>query len=381
MKHRLATLGKILAAVLIGWWVVLQIETRDRLLIHDPAGVQPPHALFGRLEGDWRADAWTFAPEDGGPPISAGDAAHRPQPGFFTALRGMSLSWLAAGFAAWGVLLALSGLRWHRLLGAAEVPCGLGRAMRLTFIGNFFNNVMFGATGGDVVRAVMVTRGLTEKRWRAALSVVVDRLIGLYVLLAIAAAVLTAAWLRDGFARVPSLHKVWLLAIALVAGGTLGSAAYLSGRVRRALRVDALVARLPARATIEKMDAAITVYRRRSGAVLGALLLSLPLQAAGIFSFYAFARALGAPLGMLDTAVVFPVVQTVSALPLAPAGWGVGESLYGYFFARYGAGFTLGVAVSVLFRLASQTGWGLLGGALWAVGRERHNAAMEERRG
>ena len=377
MKARLATIAKLLAAVLLGWYVLSQIELNDQVVIAAASEGAEASVLLGRLEGDWRSDAWTFVPADGGEVLRGGDPRLQPQPGFRTALASLHVGWCVLGFAAWGVLLALSGWRWHRLLGAAEVPCTLARAMRLTFIGNFFNNVMFGATGGDVVRAVMVTRGLQQNRWRAALSVLVDRLIGLYVLLLIAAAVLTLAWSSGDFARVPALHKVWLLSLALLGVATLGAACYLSARARRALGLEALLARLPAHATIEKVDGALTLYRQNARTVFGALLLSLPLQAAGILSFYAFARALAAPIGFLDTAVIFPVVQTVSALPLAPAGWGVGETLYGYFFARYGAGFTIGVAASVLFRLASQVGWGLVGGALWALGRERRPQPQE----
>lgn len=376
MKPRLVALAKLLAAVLLGWWVIAQIETRDRLLVRSPEA-SAPQALLGHFEGDWRGEAWLFHPDGGGAPLGP-DAHRQPQPGFFTALAGLRAGWCALGFAAWGVLLALSGLRWQRLLAAAEVPCTLARALRLTFIGNFFNNVMFGATGGDVVRAVMVTRGLSENRWRAALSVLVDRAIGLLVLLAIAAAVLTMAWQRGDFARVPALERVWLLALALIGGALLVACVYLSGRARRLLRLDRLIAALPGQGTIAKVDGALRLYRSRSREVLRALALSVPVQASGILSFWAFAHALGASVGLQDTAVIFPVVQTASALPLAPAGWGVGETLYGYFFARYGAGFTLGVAASVLFRLATQVGWGLLGAALWAGGRQRA-AARESR--
>lgn len=366
---------KIAIAAVLVWYVVGQIETQDRLeiLAEDP-GAEPaaaPIILNGSFSGDWRSDSWVFQPDDGGPTWHGGDARARPQPGFFTALRGMNLGLLALGIASWGLLLVLSGWRWHRLLGAAGVPGSLGRALRLTFIGNFFNNIMFGATGGDLIRAVMVTRGLQENRWRAALSVLVDRILGLFVLLVIAAIVLTVAGEQGDFAKIPALHKVWLAVLALVGGTVIGVSVYLSARARRALRIDALLARLPGQAVIAKVDGALTVYRSHPRALMEALLVSFPIQACGILSFWCFARALGADLAFSQAAVVFPVVQTVSALPLAPAGWGLGETLYGFFFARYGAGFTLGVATSVLFRLATQVGWGLLGGVLWALGRER----------
>ena len=47
------------------------------------------------------------------------------------------------------------GLRYLRAIG---VRLSFWNAHRLTFIGFFFNNVVPGATGGDVVKAVYVAR-------------------------------------------------------------------------------------------------------------------------------------------------------------------------------------------------------------------------------
>jgi len=376
VKRWIWALAKIAVAAVLIWYVIGQIETRDHLEILPADPSDQPEILTGDFTGDWRTQEWTFSADDRPEAFHGGDPRLRPQPGFFTALAGLHPGWFALGVLAWGALLVLSGLRWHRLLAAAGVANSLRHSLRLTFIGHFFNNVMFGATGGDLVRAVLVTRGLQENRWRAALSVLVDRLLGLFVLLMFAAVVLTVAWRQGDFERVPALHKVWIFVLALLGAAAAGGGTYLSQRARRLLRLDALLARIPAQGTIAKVDGALTVYREQPRAVLGALLLSVPLQACGILSFWAFARALGAALAPDDAAVVFPVVQTVSALPIAPAGWGIGETLYGFFFARYGVGFTLGVGTSVLFRLATQVGWGLVGGALWAFSRERR----EERR-
>jgi uncharacterized protein (TIRG00374 family) len=364
---------KIAIAAVLVWYVIGQIETQDRLeILSDNPDAVPQH-VAGSFTGDWRSDSWVFQPDDGSETRHGGDPRYRPEPGFFTALKGMSFGLLALGIALWGLLLVLSGWRWHRLLTAAGVPGSLGRALRLTFIGNFFNNVMFGATGGDLIRAVLVTRGLQENRWRAALSVLVDRVLGLFVLLVIAALVLTWAGEQGDFDKIPALHKIWLAVLGLIGATVIGVGIYMSARARKIFRIDAILARLPGKATIAKVDGALTVYRAHPRALVQALLVSFPIQACGILSFWCFAHALGAQLAFDDAAVVFPVVQTVSALPLAPAGWGLGETLYGFFFSRYGAGFTLGVATSVLFRLATQVGWGLVGGALWAFGSERQH--------
>ncbi len=367
---RLGLLLKLAVAAALVWYVVGQVQWHDELALPVVVDGEQP-VLVGRFEGDWKSADWTFV-ADSGRRLSAGQLpAAELRPGFLTTLRSMDLSWFAGGFLAWGALLLLSAMRWRLLLGAAELAVPLRRAWRLTLVGTFFNNVMFGATGGDLVRAVLVTRGLDQHRWRAALSVLVDRVVGLFVLLLIAEAMLVAAWADGMFESMPMLRRMFYALTLLLAGVVVGASVYLSRRMRRLLRVDAILSRFSEDGVVRKMDAALTLYRLRPRELAGALLLSVPLQTCGILSFWAFALALGADLRAFQAAIVFPLVQTASAVPVAPAGWGVGETLYGWFFDRFGVGFTLGVAVSVLFRLATQVGWGLVGGFAWVLGHDR----------
>jgi hypothetical protein len=57
------------------------------------------------------------------------------------------------------------------------------------------------------------------------------------------------------------------------------------------------------------------------------------------------------------------VANLIGALPLAPGGWGVGELAFRGLFVMIGASPTLGVAVSVTFRLC-QLAIALLGGLM-----------------
>lgn len=372
MKHLLLTLLKIGLAGALVWFVISQIETRDRLQLPAASEAEESVSVFGEFLGDWRAEDWQFQSNDGvlyqG---SADELGYALQPGFFTAMRSLDVSWFLLGVVLWLILLLFAAQRWRMLLAAAEVPVSYRNSFRLTIVGYFFNNVMLGATGGDLVRAVMVTRGLDKNRVRAALSVIVDRLIGLFVLMIIAACVLSMFFFMDRIAEVPGLRMVTASVFLLLFCAIVGAGIYLSRRARRKLGLDWLLRKLPAQGLVQKLDDAILIYRDRKKTVFAALLLSFPLQISGILSFWAIGVALGSSLSLAEDFVIFPVVQTVSALPLAPAGWGVGETLYGTFFRSFGSSFTLGVAVSVLFRLTSQVGFGLIGGLIWATSRER----------
>ena len=78
------------------------------------------------------------------------------------------------------------GLRWWLLLRSQSIFIPFFSAVKLHFLGLFYNNCMPGAVGGDLIRAWYVTK-YTDKRFEAALSVFVDRAIGLLSTIIIAA--------------------------------------------------------------------------------------------------------------------------------------------------------------------------------------------------
>jgi len=354
---------KLGLAVLLAWYVLSQITW------HDSLESSTGEVITGTLSGDWQGQDWTFNTTPN-PDFDFTNAT--PRPGLSTLFSGLQLKWYLSGIGFWIVLLIVVAWRWKILLHAADVQCRYWHAMRLCFVGYFFNNVMPGLTGGDVVRAVIVARGVEQNRARAAISVFVDRAIGLVGLLIIGAAILFIADFGQGLAAI-RLVQLRFAVLAVLAIVFLGAYCYLSKRMRKLLRIETLLAKLPLGDKIEKIDDAITVYRQSPSALFKALSLSIILQAAGVMCFWSMGQAIGASLGLIENFAIYPVVQTISSLPLAPAGWGIGESLYGRFFNGMGSTFTLGVAVSILFRLTTQVGFGLLGGLAWAGLRSRNS--------
>jgi uncharacterized protein (TIRG00374 family) len=286
-----------------------------------------------------------------------------------------NISLLAAGIGCWLLLCLLGALRWCWLTNAADVSITYTRSLKLLFIGFFFNNVMFGSTGGDVVRAYMVTQNMTGNRWRAVVAVIVDRVIGLFALLSIACVMLYLFESSDPekFAAIPGLHTMRLLVTAFVVVFVACVMIYMSTRARRFLRIKTIISKLPFQGLIEKIHDALSLYRQQYPAAIKAFLVSIPLQFSGICAFYFIATALDSSLVFRDHAIVFPLVQTASAVPIAPAGWGVGEQLYGLFFERFGDTITIGVTASVLFRLITQIGFGLIGGLVWISSSDRRS--------
>lgn len=370
-KRRLMAIGQVaLALVLLA--IVSQLVPWKDTLIRTAEGRSA--TIEGRIEGEWKADRIRFVPEEGAalPPLLADEiedgaiTAVRPdldaapdgptwdwRPGMPRVFRELELQGLLICLAAliFGQLTVIT--RWWRLLAVAGCTTTWWRSFRLTFLGVFFNLVVPGLTGGDVPKAVLAVSDHPTQRTRAFLSVFVDRLLGLFALGFLAAAVIL--WQGEKFAELRLPVALFLI------GGVGGVLIYASDPLRRVLHFDKIVKKLPLGGMIEKLDDAMLVYARHPFEIVIATLLSLLNHTTVVLGTFVLGRALGDDMALINYFVVVPIANTVSALPLGPGGWGAGEAAYGFLFDFVGGSATLGIAVSVTFRLLMMA-LGLAGG-------------------
>ncbi len=334
----------------------------------------------GEIEGGWRSQQITFHldpettlaeswPEEARTAAREGGALHvaRPEspdeatpgghyewrpgmPRVFLDLRAVGL---LAAFGAFMMGVFFGVTRWWRLLALAECPCSWWNALRLSFLGLFFNLVMPGLTGGDLPKAILVVRENPERRAAALATVVIDRLVGLWTLVTLATVVI---WL-GGELFVPLR---WPAAGALVAA-TAGMALLLASGPRRLLRLDRLIERLPYAARWKRLEEAALVFKGKPLELGFSLFCSLGNHLFVIAGIWAIGRAFGDLHDFGTYVAITPVANVITALPLSPGGWGVGEAAFGTLFAMIGAEAALGVAVSVTYRLCNAA-FSLLGG-------------------
>ncbi|TAJ04014.1 MAG: flippase-like domain-containing protein, partial [Planctomycetota bacterium] len=269
------------------------------------------------------------------------------QPGLPRVFREVELGWVAAALACFLAAFACGTTRWWRLLRVAGCASGFWDSLRLNFLGLFFNLVMPGLTGGDVVKMGAVALENPGKRLEAALSALVDRVLGLLVLVVLAAAVILAS----GDAGFDALRKPVLLLLAAMLAGAL---VYFAAPLRRALGWEKLCAHPKLGPKLRLLDGALLVYARHPLELAGCAVLSLANHCGVICGVALLGHAYGVRSDEVSLAqyfVIVPVASMVTALPIAPAGWGLGEAVYQYLFELIGASGALGVAVSVTFRL------------------------------
>jgi uncharacterized protein (TIRG00374 family) len=151
----------------------------------------------------------------------------------------------------------------------------------------------------------------------------------------------------------------------------------VSRRLRRALRLDVALRKLPLRATLQEVDAALREHRLQPGSTILIFLFSLAGQLFGFLDAWCMARALGVDLSLVQVLVVLPVIQVFCIIPISPGAWGVGEGLYVYFFGLVGIGASGAAGISIGSRLI-YTVQSLLGGLFLLHAPEDVRRAREE---
>ena len=82
-----------------------------------------------------------------------------------------------------GLTLVLGVCRWRMVLRVQGLDLSPGRATEISFVAHFFNSFMLGSTGGDLLKAYYAARETHHKKAEAVVTVIVDRLLGLFAML------------------------------------------------------------------------------------------------------------------------------------------------------------------------------------------------------
>lgn len=232
--------------------------------------------------------------------------------------------------------------RWKLLLDAAGLPTSLGKATRMSCIGLFFNNVVPGLTGGDLVKAYYVVRENRQNKTDAVITVIIDRIMGITVLAGFSAVTV----LTDLSSYWEVALSIYLFLAAVIAAAMV----FYSRRLRRFFRLDAIISRLPFEDLIRKVDRAAFLYRYRKRTIVACLILTAGVHVSVIVSVWLLGRGLGLDVSLVTYAILIPIILIVSALPITPAGWGVGEMAFVSFFNFAGVPAVMALALSFIHR-------------------------------
>lgn len=237
--------------------------------------------------------------------------------------------WATWAFIAYGPVVFILAWRLQCLLAVQDITLSFRDALLLTLAGNFFNFAMPGTTGGDLYKAYHVAR-MTHRRTEGITVILLDRVMGLVSFLLIAAITIAAFWRTDmiGF------YGRWVgyLTICFF----IGAGIFFSRRMRKLIRYEALLLRLPFADKLKRIDDTTFSFRFHPWQSIFSLVSTIISHFLIITSIYFTARSLGihnstyhAEIDLYWAILLASVVGfLLAAIPISIQGFGLLEAVF-----------------------------------------------------
>lgn len=221
------------------------------------------------------------------------------------------------------VAVAITWIRWYLLVRTLRLRFSLVDAFRLGMLGFLFNFISAGSVGGDLFKAFFIARQQHGRRAEAIATVVVDRLVGLYALLLLAAAVILVGGAEEMTVELRALNRMTIGATAVGGMGLLMLLipGFTSGALSEFLTGLPRIGK-----TLGQLITAVRIYRTRWSALAVAVLMSLVTHALFAVAMLLIAHALFERVPTLrEHLILVPLSMVAGALPFTPAGFGTFE--------------------------------------------------------
>ena len=320
---------------------------------------------LGHEEGTWHAMtrwerlqvAWQYGPI-----------------GLWETLRAIKLIYLGFAIATMGAILFLGILRWHMILKVHGLALPLGRTTEISLIAHFFNSFLLGSVGGDLFKAYYAARETHHKKVEAVVTVAVDRVIGLFSMLALACVLLLPNIDFLLIADKRLIAVIWIVIAMTAACSGFIVISFWGGVTKTFPRAREWMRKLPKGAELERSIEAFREFGRDKTFFLRVLPVSLAANGLCVVlvMFLVWGFGLTAPIDALALAVL--VATCISSLPITPSGLGVRENLYVMFLAAAPIG--IGPAEGLLISLVGYSTslfWSMIGGLVYLVVRDKEH--------
>jgi uncharacterized protein (TIRG00374 family) len=233
--------------------------------------------------------------------------------------------WLVALVVYFGAI-GLNVLKWQYLLATLGVHVPYRSMFRHNMVGLFFANLPLSMVGGDIARGWDLARGVEGQGAAVAVSVLVDRLVGLAAFLV--AAVVGMAYAVYGLGRA---DMTWLLVtvILVLVAFAVAFALLMSQRLRRLVErlfgMGPLSRLLP---LYQNLSDSVQVYRTRVDALGVAFCLGLATVLATCVVNYLAAVTVGVDVAFVWVLILTPLTPFALYIPSIASGLGVNQAVF-----------------------------------------------------
>jgi uncharacterized protein (TIRG00374 family) len=265
-----------------------------------------------------------------------------------------SPKYLIIAAALFSLQIVLGALRWHSILGRLGAKPSARESIRLYYISAFFNSYLWGAVGGDVVRAWLTYRGDVSGK-TAVNSVILDRIAALA-----GVAILAIVTAPTYLSRVGNSLQLYI-PIAVAIGGLAGIAVLAQLERLPEVWLRARFVRL-----LHSLGGSVRLVFLSPKAAAPTLAFAIAAQLALGAATYAVAQSLDIDVTALDCIVLMQPVALLANLPISIGGWGVRETAMIFLFGFVGVPASAALILSVQLGLLSLLVV-LPGGILWLL--------------
>jgi uncharacterized protein (TIRG00374 family) len=273
---------------------------------------------------------------------------------------------LFLSFLLCSVNVFITNTRWYILVRAQQLPFSIRNAIRISLIGYFFNQFLPSSVGGDLVKAAFIARE-QSRRTVAVSTVLMDRIVGLWGLIAVIALLGSTYYILDPefVNSKPTLivtigGAIGFLIVSIIVWLLLG---YLpeqrverfSGRLLQIPRIGGV---------LRELWRAVWMYRSQTASIVKAVLLSWLSHVCWVLMYYFAVQAFqptGAAMPTLaNHFLIVPMGMIAQGFIPLPGGIGGGEFVFGKLYSLLGYPESSGILGSLGWRICACT-IGLLG--------------------
>jgi len=262
----------------------------------------------------------------------------------------------------------MGGVRWRAVMLALNVPFKLSAAVRIFYIGAFFNQTLPSSVGGDAVRMYMAFKsGMNLPK--AINGVMLER-VSMIAALVIILAVIGPLFVLQ---LEPSLQIwMWLVLAAMVVGLLSGLAfIMILDRLPEKFKHWRLVRGLGHLAGDTRM--LFLNVKQLLPVLLWCVIATISIS----FFVYVLGLSLGLEFKFTDALVLVPGVLLVATVPISIGGWGVREGAMVSAFSLVGVPASGALVLSLLMGLVAMI-VALPGGLVWLFSRDKNSTSLKE---
>ena len=252
-----------------------------------------------------------------------------------------NIPFLLLAAAAFLASQILSSLRLIFLLRISSISLQFVQAFKLTMIGNFFNMVIPGMIGGDVIKGYLLTKSEHDSKGKSSGIIVMDRVLGLLALLLVGSLSIVYLLYRCNFTSLPyqkELRLLMIFSMLFLSSIFIILAFTKNSRIRNKLKT--LAFRYFRGGFIYYMIEGFAAVTKKRRYLLYTFFISVIIQLFSLIGLFILMQMLGeSSLRIIPLLAVSSVVMLVGVVPVTPGNIGWTELIATFSWAAIGSSY------------------------------------------